>query len=75
MLEISSVVDNRHRRVDVHNVRVGNKLAHKMSREELHRVVKELGVPRIKPEMGMQETIFFLGVHQLEQLDQADAAT
>jgi hypothetical protein len=42
-----------------------------MSLEELHRAVKELGVPRIKPDMGALDVILRLGVFQLEQLEQA----
>jgi hypothetical protein len=71
MYEISTTqFDGKHRRVDTHSVRLGNKLAHEIPLQELHAAAKKLGVPRIKPEHGMQDVILRIGVWQLEQLDE-----
>ena len=69
--EISTTQFGKHRRVDIHAVRIGNKLAHQMPLQELHALAKKMGVPRIKPDMGMQDVVLRIGVHQLEQLDGA----
>jgi hypothetical protein len=68
--------DNKFRCVDLHNIRVGNppKLAHLMPLQKLHALVRELGVPRVTPEMGAQDVLLRIGVWQLEELDKAEAA-
>jgi hypothetical protein len=72
LYEISTTqFDNKHRRVDIHSVRCGNRLAYEMPLAELHAAVRKMGVPRISPEMGAQDVILRLGVFQLEQLEQA----
>ena len=64
--------DNKFRRVDLHAIRVGNKLAHQMPLTELHAFAKKKGVPRILPEMGMQDVLLRIGVWQLEQQEAAE---
>ena len=66
--------DGKFRCVDLHNICVGNKLIHQMPLPKLHALAKELGVPRITPEMGMQDVLLRVGVWQLEQIEQAEAA-
>jgi hypothetical protein len=69
--EISTTqFSGKHRRVDIHAVRIGNKLAHEMPLADLHAAVKKMGVPRIEPQMGIQDVVLRLGVWQLEQLEQ-----
>jgi hypothetical protein len=72
MMQISTThFDNKFRRVDLHAIRIGDKLAHQMSLDELHAFAKKKDVPRILPEMGMQDVLLRIGVWQLEQLDGA----
>jgi len=66
--------DNKHRVVDLHNIRVGNRLIHQMPLQKLHALARELGVPRIEPQMGVQDVLLRIGVWQLELIDQAEEA-
>ena len=73
MLQISTTqFDGKFRCVDLHAVRIGNKLAHQMRLEDLHAWAKKNNVPRIKSNMGFQDVLLRIGVYQLEQLDAAD---
>jgi hypothetical protein len=66
--------DNRFRCVDLHNIRIGNKLIQNMPLQKLHALAKELGVPRIKPDMGAQDVLLRIGVWQLEEIEREEAA-
>jgi hypothetical protein len=67
MMMISTTqFDNKFRRVDLHAIRIGDKLAYQMSLESLHAFAKKKGVPRILPNMGMQDVLLRIGIWQLD---------
>jgi hypothetical protein len=74
MLQMAGAYSRTYKfRVDIHSVRIGNRLANDMPLEELHKEAKKLSVPRIRPEQGKQDVILRIGVWQLEQIEQAEA--
>jgi hypothetical protein len=73
MMQISTTqFDNKFRKVDLHAIRVDGKLAYQMSLTELHAFAKKKGVPRILPNMSVQDVILRIGVWQLEQQEAAE---
>ena len=73
MMQISTTqFDNKFRRVDLHAIRVNDQLAHQMSLEQLHAYAKKKHIPRILPNMGMQDVLLRIGVWQLEQQEAAE---
>jgi len=75
MLSITKRVRDRVVALDLHNLPVKlsdgtETFAHKIDREQLHDVVKALGI-EVKPGIGWQDMATLLAVHQHEQREAA----